>query len=84
MYYQVKIEIPDKSSKTGIKEMFELDKTDLTEIKQDIIVPFLNKDEFQFDGYFVNPRDVKRLLIKETILLKSTQSTKTIICRVTS
>ncbi len=66
MYYQVKIEIPDKSSKSGIKEMFELDKTDLAEIKADIIVPFLKKDEFQFDGYFVNPREVKRLLVKET------------------
>ena len=66
MFYQVKIEIPDKSSKSGIKEMFELDKTDLAEIKEDIIVPFLNKEEFQFDGYFVNPRDVKRLIIKET------------------
>jgi len=66
MYYQVMIEIPDKSSKTGIKEMFELDKTDLAEIKEDIIVPFLKKEEFQFDGYFINPRDVKRLLVKET------------------
>jgi len=66
MYYQVLIEIPDKSNKSGIKTMFELDKADLAEIKEDIIIPFLKKEEFQFDGYFVNPNDIKRLMVKET------------------
>jgi predicted nucleotide-binding protein len=66
MYYQVAIEISDKSSKSGIKKMFELDKTDLAKIEEEVIIPYLKKEEFQFDGYFINPHDVKRLLVKET------------------
>ena len=35
MFYQVMIEIPDKAKKSGLKEIFELDKTDLAEIEAD-------------------------------------------------
>ncbi len=66
MYYHVKLEILDKSKQSGIKEIFELDKSDLSEIRNDIIEPFLKKNEFQFNGYFIKPNTVKRLLIKET------------------
>lgn len=66
MFYQVMIEIAEKSSKTGKRELFELDKNDLVEIEADVVIPFLKKESFQFDGYFINPADIKRLLIKET------------------
>jgi predicted nucleotide-binding protein len=66
MYYQVMIEISDRSRKSGNRRLFELDKTNLAEIEADIITPFLKNEGFQFDGYFVNPHDVKRLVVKET------------------
>lgn len=66
MYYQVMIEVAEKSSKSANRELFELDKTDLAEIEADVIVPFLKKEQFQFDGYFINSVDVKRLVVKET------------------
>jgi predicted nucleotide-binding protein len=66
MFYQVMIEIAETSSKTGKRQLFELDKDDLAKIETDVVIPFLKNETFQFDGYFINPGDVKRLLIKET------------------
>jgi len=66
MYYHVIIEVVEQFSKSKNRELFELDKTDLSEIEDDFIMPFLKKEQFQFNGYFINAVDVKRLVIKET------------------
>lgn len=63
MFYQVMIEVAEKS---GNRELFELDKTDLAEIEADVVIPFLKREQFQFDGYFISAADVKRLVVKET------------------
>ena len=67
MYYQVLIETNEKvgKSKTN-RQYFELDKANLLEIEEDIIVPYLKKEQFQFDGYFLNPKDIARVVVKET------------------
>jgi len=62
------IEIPDKASNSGKRELFELDKTDLAKLEADVVIPFLKNEEFQFDGYFINPAEVKRLVVKKTKL----------------
>jgi fumarylacetoacetate (FAA) hydrolase family protein len=67
MYYQVLIETSEKVGKSGTnKEYFELDKTDLTEIEERIVKPFLRKEDFQFDGYFLKNSEIRRITIKET------------------
>lgn len=67
MYYQLLIEIAEKVGKTGRnKQYFELDKTDLGEIEERIVYPFLRKEDFQFDGYFLKLGEIKRITIKET------------------
>ncbi|HMS26192.1 MAG TPA: nucleotide-binding protein [Burkholderiaceae bacterium] len=67
MYYQVLIETSEKVGKAGRnKQYFELDKTDLTEIEERIVYPFLRKEDFQFDGYFLKFGEIKRITIKET------------------
>ena len=67
MYYQVLIETKEKVGKSqNNRKYFELDKTDLQEIKEDIVIPYLQKEEFQFDGYFLNSKDIIRLIIKES------------------
>ncbi|WP_139835557.1 TIR domain-containing protein [Thalassospira sp. MCCC 1A01428] len=48
------------------KKIFEFDKTDIDEIKNDIIFPYLKGESFYFDGYFLSGNDVKRILVKET------------------
>lgn len=67
MYYQILIETKEKVGKNqSNRKYFELDKKDLQEIKDDIIIPYLQKSEFQFDGYFLNPKDIVRVVIKES------------------
>lgn len=67
MYYQVLIETSEKVGKTGeYKKFFELDNTELSDIENRIVLPFLHKEEFQFNGYFLNPAEIKRIAIKET------------------
>lgn len=70
MFYHVLIETNEKigKDKDRNKRYFELNKTDISEIKSRIIMPFLRKNEFQFDGYFFQHRDIKRISIKETNL----------------
>ncbi len=67
MYYQVLVEVSEKVGKSGnYKKHFELDKTDLLEIEDDVIVPYLQGKQFQFDGYFIQAKEVKRIVVKET------------------
>jgi len=67
MYYQVLIETNEKAGKSKTnRQYFELDKTNLLEIEEDIIIPYLNKKEFQFDGYFLNPSDISRVVVKQS------------------
>ncbi len=60
-YYHVLIETPKPS-----KKYYELDKTDLSEIKEEIVIPFLKSEQFMLDGYFLTTSNVERILIKES------------------
>ena len=67
MFYQVLIEISEKVGKSGsYKQLFELDKTDVVGIENDVVIPYLKGSRFQFDGYFLNANEVKRIVVKET------------------
>lgn len=69
MYYHVLIETKEKTGKSQTnRKYFELDKTDLSEIKKDIIFPYLANEDFQFNGYFFNRDDISRIVIKESDL----------------
>lgn len=61
LYYHVLIESYESS-----KPYYELDKTDLSEIKDEFIIPYLKGEQFIFDGYFLDKSKVKRFLIKES------------------
>lgn len=67
MFYQVLIETSEKFGKNGrYKEHFELDKIDISEIENDVIIPYLKGNQFQFNGYFLQAKEVKRIAIKQT------------------
>lgn len=67
MFYQVQIETNEKIGKSGHnKNYFELDKIDLSEIEERIVEPYLRKEDFQFDGYFLKYSEIKRIAIKKT------------------
>ena len=67
MFYHVLIETAEKVGKTGENRIiYELDKTDKNTIEDEILVPYLQKKSFQFDGYFLQPNEIKRVAIKQT------------------
>lgn len=63
-YYHVLIETNEKIKDYNNKRYFELDKTDLSEIKEDIIIPFLTSKRFQFNGYFLDSENIKRVIVR--------------------
>lgn len=67
MFYHVLIETNEKigKSKTN-KQIFEIDRTDKELLLSDVIIPFVKKEDFQFNGYFINAKDVVRLMVKTT------------------
>jgi len=67
MYYHVKIETNEKVGKAKKnKEIFELDKTQRDEILEDILIPYSQNQRFQVDGFFVEPKNVIRILVKRS------------------
>ena len=68
MYYHVLIETNEKvgKSKDANKSYYELDKTNLLEIEEDIVIPYLKKEGFQFDGYFLKHSEIARLVVKQS------------------
>jgi len=55
-----------KTSETD--EVYEFDHDNLANIKENIVIPYLKNQEFQFDGYFIEPSKVKRLVVSSTEL----------------
>lgn len=60
-YYHVLIDTNEFA-----KSYYELDKIDLSEIKEEIIGPYLRGEQFFFNGAFLDNTKVKRILIKES------------------
>lgn len=60
-YYHVLVQGNNRN-----KKYYELDKTDLSEIKEEIVIPFLKGDRFMFDGCFFVQAEIERILIKES------------------
>ena len=60
-YYHVLIETYESSD-----PYYGLDWTDLSKIKEEVVIPYLKGNRFIFDGYVLNETKVKRILIKES------------------
>ncbi len=67
MFYHIIVETTEKVGKRGEnREYFELDKPDLKDAMERIIYPYIRKDGFQFDGYFLQYNEIRRIAIKQT------------------
>jgi len=68
MYYQVLIETNEKVGrlKQTNRQLFELDKVNLLEIEEDIIMRYLQNRDLQFDGYFLKSSDILRIVVKQS------------------
>jgi predicted nucleotide-binding protein len=68
MYYHVIIELNEKvgKKKDENKEIIQKDITSIEEIEEDIVAPYLKKNKFQFQGYFLEPDKIIRLVIRQS------------------
>lgn len=66
VFYQIQIEINEKDNHKNSICYYELDRTDRAELIDSIIKPFLNGEEFCFNGYFISKEKINRLLVKTT------------------
>ena len=63
MYYQVLVEIKEKIGKSNQnKEITVLDVESRDEVLNDIVIPYLNNEEFVFNGYMLNKREINKLI----------------------
>ena len=70
-YYHVLVEGNNPS-----EEYYELDKTDLSKIKEEIVIPYIKGEQFMFDGYFLDKSKVKRIIIAESNCLSKDYVTR--------
>lgn len=66
MYYHVKIELNEKNKRDRYETLSELDNIDINEIIEDIVSPYLNQDEFLFDGQMLIKKQIRSLKVYET------------------
>ena len=67
MYYQVLVEIKEKIGKSNQnKEITVLDVESRDEVLNDIVIPYLNNEEFVFNGYMLNKQKINRLKVMTT------------------
>ncbi|MDA2180098.1 nucleotide-binding protein [Bacillus cereus] len=68
MLYQVYMEVTDISGATKNLHLYEYDKEEPNKIIEEIILPYLEKEELQFNGYFLKAQNIVRIKVKTTEL----------------
>lgn len=66
MLYQVFMEVTNIPGASENLSLYEYDKEDKNKIIEETILPFLKKEELQFNGYFLNSQNVVRIVVKTT------------------
>jgi len=66
LYYHVRIKLNEKNEKNYYETLSELDKADISEIIEDIVSPYLNQEEFLFDGQMLAKKKIRSLKVYET------------------
>lgn len=66
MFYHVLIEVANIAGTKQNLELFEYDYVNRDVIIEEFYLPYLNNKEFQFQGYFLKPKDVVKILVKSS------------------
>lgn len=75
MYYHVLIETIEKKGKSQKNtQIFELDFDKKESVIDEVVLPYINKQEFQFDGYFLSAEKIIRVVVRESEKDSSTLS----------
>ena len=75
MYYSVLIEVPETfGNKKGVRSITLTDQPNMDKIKKEIVIPYINEEEFFMDGYCLTKSKVSRIKI-----VSSERSIKSIV-----
>lgn len=66
MYYHVVVETNDKDKRGYHERCYEIDSTDLEEIKKLIVAPYMRSESIYIDGRYITRENVRRLKIKQS------------------
>lgn len=66
MLYQVFMEVTNVPGTNQNLNLYEYDKEDKNRVIEEIILPFLEKEELQFNGYFLKANNIVRIVVKTT------------------
>jgi len=66
LYYHIKIQLNEKNKRDYHTSLAELDKTDIDEVINDTVLPYLQEKEFLFDGRMLIKSDIRSMKIYET------------------
>ncbi|MCM3202716.1 TIR domain-containing protein [Bacillus cereus] len=61
VYYHTSIH-----KKNAYRNLYELDNGFQNDIIEKVIIPFLKNERIHFDGYFIEPEDIDRIVIKQS------------------
>jgi predicted nucleotide-binding protein len=62
------MEVTDIPGATKNLSLYEYDKEDTNKIIEEVILPYLQKEEIQFNGYFLKAQNIVRIQVKTTEL----------------
>ncbi|HDX9494870.1 TPA: nucleotide-binding protein [Bacillus thuringiensis] len=52
--------------KNAFKDLYELDSENRDEIIEKVIIPYIKNEKIHFDGYFIEPESIDRIVIKQS------------------
>ncbi|MEK5304465.1 nucleotide-binding protein [Bacillus sp. FSL R10-2201] len=53
-------------TKNAFRNVYELDTSSQNEIIEEVIIPYLKNEKIHFDGYFIEPESIDRIIIKRS------------------
>lgn len=65
-FYHVVLETNDTDKRKNYIKIIECDHTDLEDIKEEVVIPYLQKSEVYVDGAYVQYSNIRSLKIKQT------------------
>ncbi len=64
-FYHIVIETNDRDKNKKFIKTIECDRTDLNEIKEEVVKPYILKEEVFVDGAYLKKEDIRSLKVKE-------------------
>lgn len=68
MYYHIIIETNDKKKNSSFHKIYDYDYSDIEEVKEEIIKPYLSKTNFFVSGSLLNVETIRSIKVKKTAM----------------